>query len=64
MVKIYNNIIFIIKLLIAEKIFKKILSYSLKNNNKSINIDLFWKKTAVLVKNIFLQNYIYQTQKK
>lgn len=37
--KIYNNITFIVKLLIAKKIFEKILDYSLKNNDKSIYID-------------------------
>lgn len=40
-IKIYNNIIFIIKFLVFKKIFKEILGYNLKDNNKSINIDLF-----------------------
>lgn len=50
-----------IKLLVAEKVFQKTLGHSLKDNSKSINTDLFQKSTAVLVKGIFLQNYICQT---
>lgn len=33
-VKIYNNIIFVVKLLRVEKVLKKILSYSLEDNGK------------------------------
>lgn len=57
----YNNIALMIKLLVAEKVFQKTLGHSSKDNSKSINTDLFQKSTAVLVKGIFLQNYICQT---
>ena len=47
-----------VKLLIAEKAFKKTLGHGSKNNMENTNIDLFWKETAVLAGGIFLQNYI------
>lgn len=47
------------KFLIAEKTFKEILNYDSRNNGKSTNTDLFWKRMVILVRNIFLQNYIY-----
>lgn len=58
MIEIYNNVTFVVKFLVAEKIFEETLDCNLKNNNKSINTDLFQKKIAVLVKNILLQNHI------
>lgn len=41
MIKIYNNIIIMIKFLIIEKIFEKNLNCGLKNNGNIFNIDLF-----------------------
>lgn len=41
MVEIYNNIIFIIKLLIAEKTFKTTSNYDLEDNSKTFTTDLF-----------------------
>lgn len=58
MVKTYNNIIFIIKFLIVEKTFEKIIDYGLRDNSKITNTNLFEKKIAALAKHIFLQNYI------
>lgn len=40
-IEIYNNITFIVKHLIVEKIFKKTLGYNSRGNIKSTNIDLF-----------------------
>lgn len=40
-IKTYNDITYVIKFLVAEKIFKKTLGYGYKNNSKTINIDLF-----------------------
>lgn len=57
MIKIYNNVTFVIKLLVVEKTFEKILDHGSENNGKSTNMDLFWKEMIVLVKGIFLQNY-------
>lgn len=58
-VDIYNNVIFVIKLLIAKKIFEEILDYSLRDNNENIYIDLFPKGIIALAKGFFLRNYIY-----
>lgn len=63
MVETYNNVTFVVKFLIVEKIFKKTLGCDSKDNSKSNNINLFWKKTAALAENIPLQNYICQIQK-
>lgn len=41
-IEIYNNITFIIKFLkVIKEIFEKILGYSLKDDGKSINTNLF-----------------------
>lgn len=53
MVEIYNEITFIVKLLVAEKAFEKILGHGLGVNVKNTNENLFWKRTIVLVGNIF-----------
>lgn len=57
-IKTYNNVIFILKLLIAKQGLKEILGYDLKDNGKNTNTDLFKKKTVMLVGGILLQNYI------
>lgn len=44
MVEIYKNDTLVMKFLVTEKRLKKTLSYSLKDNSKSINIDIFKKK--------------------
>lgn len=59
-IKIYNNVIFVIKLLITKKMFEKTLDCVLKDNTKITNIDLFQKKMIILAEGIFLQNYICQ----
>lgn len=41
MVETYNNITFVMKFLITEKTFIKILSHDSENNDKSIYINLF-----------------------
>lgn len=41
MIKIYNNVTFVIKLLVVEKTFEKILGHGSENNGKSTNMDLF-----------------------
>lgn len=58
-VEIYNNVTFVIKLLVTEKVFEETLSRGLGDNNKTPNIDLFFKRIKVLTRGIFLQNYIY-----
>lgn len=60
MIETYNDITFVVKLLVVEKTFKETLGYSLGDNGKSTNIDLFQKETVVLARNIPLQNYICQ----
>lgn len=52
MLKWFNNVIFMAELFTAEKMYKKILGYGLEDNSKSTNMDLFWKKMAVLAKGI------------
>lgn len=58
----YNDVTFIVKLLVAKNSFKKILGHSSGDNGKSTNTNLFWKKTAALAKSILLQNYISWAQ--
>lgn len=41
LVETYNNVTFMVKLLIAEKAFKKTLGHGSKNNMENTNIDLF-----------------------
>ena len=53
-VEIYNNVIFVVKFLIAEKAFKEILSSDLGDHGKTLYIDLFLKETAMLAKSILL----------
>lgn len=40
-VKIYNNVIFIIKFLKVKKIFEKIPDYCLEDKSESSNINIF-----------------------
>lgn len=40
-VKIYNSVIFVMKLLVVKKTFKEIPSRGLEDNGKNTNIDLF-----------------------
>lgn len=63
MIKIYNNITFVVKFLVVKKVFKEMLNYSLEDNSKILNITLFQKKIKVVAKSFFLQNYICQVQK-
>lgn len=56
--EIYNDIIFIVKLFIIEKIFKRTLNYDLKDNSKSIYMNLFYNGMVVLIRAIILQNKI------
>ncbi len=57
-IKTYNNVTFVVKLLIAEKAFEETLGHGSGDNVESTNIDLFRKKTTVLARGIPLQNYI------
>lgn len=57
-VETYNDITFVIKLLVARKVFKETLGCGSEDNGKTINTDLFQKGMAVLARAIFLQNYI------
>ena len=63
MIKIFNDITFVVKLLVAKKAFKETLNHNSRNNCKIPTIDLFRKEIIVLAKGIFLQNYICQIQK-
>ena len=40
-IKIYNYVIFVVKFLITEKIFKQIFIYDLRDNGKTPNTNLF-----------------------
>ena len=40
-IEIYNNVIFVVKLLIDKKAFKKTLGCGSKNNGETSNKDLF-----------------------
>ncbi|MCJ1346580.1 hypothetical protein MMC31_004798 [Peltigera leucophlebia] len=57
-VETYNDVTFVVKLLVAEKTFKETLSRGSGNNGENTNIDLFQKGTAALAGGIPLQNYI------
>ncbi len=57
-VETYNDVTFMVQLLIAEKAFKETLSHGLGDNAESTNTDLFRKRTTALVEGISLQNYI------
>lgn len=52
MVEIYNNVTFVVKLLVAEQMFEETLGCDL-------DMDLFQKKIVVLAEDIYLQNHIY-----
>lgn len=57
-VETYNNIIFVVKLLIVEKAFEKILDRDSRDNVVgNTNMDLF-QKMAVLAGGVCLQNDI------
>lgn len=62
-IEIYNNITFIIKVLVAKKIFKKILNYNSEDNSKSTNTNLFQKKYQCW-KRIFIYKIIFVKYKK
>ncbi len=57
-VETYNDVTFVVKLLVAEKAFEETLGHGSGDNAESINTDLFQKGTAVLAEGIPLQNYI------
>lgn len=40
-IEIYNTVTFTVNFLVVEKTFEEILSYDLKDNDKSTNTDLF-----------------------
>lgn len=40
-IKTYNNVTFVFKLLVTEKMFEKTLGCGLEDNAESTNIDLF-----------------------
>lgn len=60
-IEIYYNITFIVKLLIAEKAFAKILDHKLGNNGKNTNSDLF--KSRIIVLDIPLQKLYLSSTK-
>lgn len=51
-IEIYNNVTFVVKLLVVKYVFKKILGHDLGDNAKSTNTDLFSKGKAVLIRSI------------
>ncbi len=57
-VETYDNVTFVVKLLVAEKAFEKKLGCGSGDNAESTNTNLFQKRTAALVGGILLQNYI------
>ncbi len=61
-VETYNNVTFVVKVLVAEKTSEEILGRGLRDNVESINMDLFRKGTAALAGGIPLQNYIRLVQ--
>ncbi len=62
MVETYNDVIFVVKLLVTEKTFEKTLGCGLGDNAESTNTDLFRKGMTALAGGIPLQNYIHQGQ--
>ncbi len=58
MVETYNDVTFVIKLLVVEKAFEETLGRISRDNAESTNTDLFRKGTAALARGIPLQNYI------
>ena len=62
-VKTYNNVIFVVKLLVVVKAFKILLGCDLGDNGETLNIDLFQKRMVEMARSIFLQNYILRAQK-
>lgn len=50
--KIYNNVTFMVKFLVAKKALKEILDYISENNGKICNTDLFRKRTVALTRGI------------
>ena len=63
MVKTYNNVTFVVKFLVAEKTFKKILNCDSGDNGKGINIDLFQKRIAALRRGIFSKIIFFKYEK-
>ncbi len=57
-VEIYNDVIFVVKLLVAEKAFEETLGHGSGDNAESTNTDIFRKGTTTLAGGIPLQNYI------
>ncbi len=51
-VEIYNNVIFVVQLLLAEKAFEETLVRGSGDNAESTNMDLFQKGMAALVGDI------------
>lgn len=62
MIETYNDITFIIKLLVTKKIFEEILGRDSRDNGKNSNTNIFQKGITTLEGGISLQNYIHQTR--
>lgn len=58
MIETYNNVTFMVRLLLAKKMYEKTLGYDLEDNSKSTNMNLFSKRIAMLVRGISLKNNI------
>lgn len=65
-IKIYKDIIFVIKFLVAKIIFKKILSHNLRDNGKNIKTDfnILKKNDNTKWQEIFLYKIIFVKYKK
>ncbi len=60
MVETHNDITFVVKFLIVEKAFEKILGRTSGDNAESTNMDLFRKAMVALAGSISLRNDICQ----
>ncbi len=53
-IKIYNDIIFMVKFFVAKKVFEKTLGCDSKDNVENTNTDLFPNRITALAGGIFL----------
>lgn len=62
LVKIYNNVTFMVKLLVNKKAFEEILGYSSGNNAKNTNMNLFQKNSSTNSRHSFARLYLLNTR--
>lgn len=63
-IEIYNNVTFVVKLLVAEKAFEETLGHDSGDNGKTPNTDSFQKEMATLTGGIFLVKLYLSSMRK